>query len=155
MQIKLGSKGVAGNFDFEALRCLGIASMGGAGVGECLAAIQRIRRGDVESWISVFGELAERLVREAECSLDDHDDISASKQLKRASTYFRVGSFYCLQQDPRHHSYIRQSRETFHRALACRATRTEIITIQFDGATLPGYFVSSGNEPDLDGTRRI
>ena len=50
MQIKLGSKGAAGNFDFEAMRCLGVASMGGAGVGECLAAIAQIRRGDIESF---------------------------------------------------------------------------------------------------------
>ncbi len=57
MQIKLGSKGAAGNFDFEAMRCLGVASTGGAGVGECLAAVQRIRH--VTKLDEEFGALAD------------------------------------------------------------------------------------------------
>ena len=147
MQIKLGSKGAAGNFDFEAMRCLGVASMGGAGVGECLAAVQRIRRNDVESWTREFGALADRLVREAESSLKDGDPVSAAEQLQRASTYYRVGAFYLSSEDPRQHRYRQLSREVFHRALACVPTRTEIIKIAFEGATLPGYFVSAGSEP--------
>jgi pimeloyl-ACP methyl ester carboxylesterase len=147
MEIKLGSKGTAGNFDFEALRCLGIASMGGAGVGECLSAIAEIRRGDAQSWIRVFGALAERIVREAEHSLEDHDPVSAAEQFIRASTYYHVASFYASLKDERYHRYIKCSREVFHRALLCRPARTEIVTIPFEGAQLPGYFVSARDEP--------
>lgn len=147
MQIKLGSKGTAGNFDFEAMRCLGIASMGGAGVGECLAAITQIRRGDIESWTRAFGALAERLVREAEGSLSDHDQLSAAERLTRASTYYRVGAFYAPRNDPRQRRFLQLSRETFQRALGCVPTRTEVITIPFEGASLPGYFVSATGAP--------
>ena len=148
MKIKLGSKGTAGNSDFEALRCLGIASMGGAGVGECLAAVQRIRRGDAESWTREFGALAERLVREAERSLGGGDPVSAAEELTRASTYYRTAAFYVTAADPRQHRYRQLSQETFQRALGCIPTRTEIVKIPFEGATLPGYFVSAGTGPN-------
>src|SRR3954447_5879359 len=99
MQIALGSKGTGGNFDFEAMRCLGIASMGGAGVGECLAAIGRIRRDDVDSWASQFGTLGDRLVREGERSLRARDRISAGELLTRASTYYRVAALFLPHHD--------------------------------------------------------
>lgn len=147
MQIKLGSKGVAGNFDFEAMRCLGLASMGGAGVGECLAAVRRIRRNNVESWTREFGALAARLVGEAESSLKSGDPVSAGEAFRRASTYYRTGAFYLSSDDPRQHRYRQLSREVFHRALACVPSGAEVIQIAFEGALLPGYFVSAGDEP--------
>lgn len=58
-----------------------------------------------------------------------------------------MGAFYLSSEDPRQHRYRQLSREVFHRALACVPTRTEIIKIAFEGATLPGYFVSAGSEP--------
>ena len=145
MQIQLGSKGVGGNFDFEALRCLGIASMGGAGVGECLAAIGRIRRDDADSWTNEFGALGDRLVREAERSLGSRDPTSAAEQLTRASTYYRAAAFYVSHGDPRQHRYRSDSRETFHRALReAGRQNVDVLRIPFEGATLPGYFFSAG-----------
>jgi hypothetical protein len=145
MQIALGSKGTGGNFDFEAMRCLGIASMGGAGVGECLAAINRIRRDDVDSWASEFGTLGDRLVREAERSLGARDRISAAEQLTRASTYYRVATFFLPHRDERQHRYRSASREVFHRAIHDGGRRNvDVLRIPFEGATLPGYFVSAG-----------
>jgi pimeloyl-ACP methyl ester carboxylesterase len=147
MLIRQGTKGAAGGFDFEAMRCLGVASTGGAGVGECLAAVQRIKRDDVESWTAEFGALAERLEREATRSLRSGDSPSAAEQLRRASTYYRAGAFYLSAADARQHQYRTQSRETFHRSLQCGPTRTEVIAIRFEQATLPGYFVSGGGGP--------
>ena len=145
MQIQLGSKGTGGNFDFEALRCLGIASMGGAGVGECLAAIGRIRRDDTESWINEFSALGDRLVREAERSLRNQDATSAAEQFTRASTYYRSAAMYVPHGDPRQHQQRSASRETFHRALReSNRQNVEVLRIPFEGATLPGYFVSAG-----------
>jgi pimeloyl-ACP methyl ester carboxylesterase len=146
MMIGRSSKGIAGSFDFEALRCLGVASMGGAGVGECLAAIERIGRDDVESWTAEFGALAERLEHEAVRSSKSGDPVSAAEQWRRASTYYRVGAFYVSADDDRRRRYRRLSRETFHRSLQCVPTQTEVITIPFETAILPGYFVSGGNE---------
>ncbi|PZU66739.1 alpha/beta hydrolase [Sphingobium sp.] len=145
MIIRSGAKGSAGSFDFEAMRCLGVASTGGAGVGECLAAIERIRRNDIESWTTEFGALAERLEREAVHSLAIGDTVSAAAQFRRASTYYRVAAFYLSAADARQHRYRRQSRETFQRSFQCLPTRTEIISIPFEGATLPGYFVRGGD----------
>jgi len=145
MQIALGSKGTGGNFDFEAMRCLGIASMGGAGVGECLAAIQRIRRDDVDSWTHELGSLGDKLVAEAERSLRVCDPTSAAEQLTRASTYFRTAAFFLPHGDARQHTFRSASREAFHRAIREGARRdVEILRIPFEGATLPGYFVSAG-----------
>lgn len=147
MQIRLGSKGTSGGFDFEALRCLGVASMGGAGVGECLAAVGRVRRNDTESWTREFATLAERLATAATTSLATRDAASAGEQFMRASTYYRVATFYLPPADPRLRIYRRQSRDSFRRALALRAPHAEAIAIPFEGSTLPGYFVSAGNEP--------
>ena len=145
MQIALGSKGTGGNFDFEAMRCLGVASMGGAGVGECLAAIDRIRRNDVDSWANEFGALGDRLMREAEQSLRARDSVSAAEQLTRASTYYRIAPFFLPHGDERHHRYRSASREAFQRAIHDGGRRNvEILRIPFEGATLPGYFVSAG-----------
>ena len=145
MQIALGSKGTGGNFDFEAMRCLGIASMGGAGVGECLAAIGRIRRGDVDSWANEFGALGDRLACEAERSLRARDSVSAAEQLTRASTYYRVATFFLPHQDERQHRYRSASREVFQRAIHDGGRRNvDVLRIPFEGATLPGYFVSAG-----------
>jgi hypothetical protein len=91
--------------------------------------------------------LAERLVREAELSLGGHDPVSAAEQFIRASTYYRVGAFYAPSKDQRRHSYLRLSRQTFHRALVCNPARIEVLSIPFEGATLPGYFVSARNGP--------
>jgi len=119
--------------------------MGGAGVGECLSAIERITRNDADSWADEFGALATRLVQGAEASLQSRDPVSAAERLKRASTYYRVGAFYLSCEDPRQHEYRRLSRESFQRALQCHPTRTEVLRIPFEGATLPGYFVSAGD----------
>jgi alpha-beta hydrolase superfamily lysophospholipase len=148
MRISQHGKGTAGSFDFEAMRCLGVASAGGAGVGECLAAVGRIRRNDVESWTAEFGALAELLEREAARSSRAGDDVSAAEQYRRASTYYRVGAFFAPGKDPRRHRYRRSSRQTFHRALQASPDRTEIVTIPFAGATLPGYFVSAADAPN-------
>jgi alpha-beta hydrolase superfamily lysophospholipase len=148
MQIALGSKGTGGNFDFEAMRCLGIASMGGAGVGESLAAIGRIRRGDVNSWANEFGALGDRLTGEAEGSLRARDSVSAVEQLTRASTYYRIATLFLPHQDERQHRYRSASREVFQRAIHGGGKRNvDVLRIPFDGATLPGYFVSAGEGP--------
>ncbi len=147
MIIGLGTKGAAGSFDFEAMRCLGVAAMGGAGVGECLAAIQRIKRDNVESWTAEFGALAARLEQEAEGALRNGDPVSAAEQFRRASTYYRVGAFYLSAADARQRRYRALSREAFQRSLRCVPTRTEIIAIPFGEAVLPGYFVRGGEGP--------
>ncbi len=145
MQIALGSKGVGGNFDFEAMRCLGIASMGGAGVGECLAAINRIRRGDGDSWANEFGGLGDRLVREAERSLRVRDSVSAAELFTRASTYYRIATLFLPHKDERLRRYRAASRDVFQRAIRDGGRRNiEVLRIPFEGATLPGYFVSAG-----------
>jgi pimeloyl-ACP methyl ester carboxylesterase len=144
MIIRSGAKGSAGSFDFEAMRCLGVASTGGAGVGECLAALERIRRNDIESWTTEFGTLAGRLEHEGVHSLETGDPVSAAGQFRRASTYYRVAAFYLSAEDARQHRYRQQSRETFQRSLGCVPTRTEIIAIPFEGVTMPGYFVRGG-----------
>ena len=119
--------------------------MGGAGVGECLAAIGRIRRDDLDSWTHEFGALGDRLVREAERSLRSQDATSAAEQLTRASTYYRAAAFYLSHGDPRQHQQRSASREAFHRALReGKRQNVEVLRIPFEGASLPGYFVSAG-----------
>jgi hypothetical protein len=148
MRINQRTKGTAGSFDFEAMRCLGAASTGGAGVGECLAAVERIKRDDIESWTAEFGALAERVEREAVQSSRAADAVSAAEQYRRASTYYRVGAFFAPRDDGRRQRFRQASRDTFHRALRSSPNRTEIVAIPFAGATLPGYFVNAGDTPN-------
>lgn len=147
MRIRSVSMGSAGGFDFEAMRVLGLASMGSAGVGECLAAVGRIRRDDIASWTTEFAALGARLVAEGESWLTRGDAVSAAQCLRRASTYYRAAAFYITGTDPRRDRFRALGRELYQRALAVHPAGVEVLRIPYADTWLPGYFVSAGDEP--------
>ncbi|ELY39020.1 hypothetical protein C496_16552 [Natronorubrum tibetense GA33] len=67
----------------------------GAEVGECLSAARRINERDIESWISEWATLAERLEQDAEDALDKGHEISARELFLRAQNYYGAAEYGC------------------------------------------------------------
>jgi pimeloyl-ACP methyl ester carboxylesterase len=133
-----------GTFQFNFARALMVASTGGADVGECLKAAAIIKDNDEEGWVREWANLAEKAAQEAERSMRSGQAIDARLAYLRASNYYRAAMIYLPPSDVRLDRYIELSRETFHRAAELFSPRVEAIEIPFEGARLPGYFLSAG-----------
>ncbi len=129
-------------FDGQLLRALSHVYYGGADVGECLAVAARITDGDAESWYREWSAIGERLYVVGERSRAAGNRVSAREAFLRSSNYFRTAGIVLLGTpvDPRLIlSYDRQ-RDAFRQATALFDTPVEMVSIPFEGHTLPGYF---------------
>jgi pimeloyl-ACP methyl ester carboxylesterase len=133
-----------GTFQFNFARALMVASTGGADVGECLKAAAIIKDNDEESWVREWANLAEKAAQEAGRYVGSGQTINARLAYLRSSNYYSAAMFYLPSSDARLDRYIELSRETFHRAAELFSPRIEVIEISFEGARLPGYFLSAG-----------
>jgi len=128
-------------FDYQLLRAIGVAEYGGSTVGECLAAASMIIDGDTRSWAHVFSALAGRVEERAEACLAAGHAVSARDHFLRASTYHRCAEYYA-EADPASMSESgRRSRACFARAAGLFAPPVEVLSVAFDGGSLPGYLV--------------
>lgn len=119
---------------------------GGAEVGECLATAARIGRANFERWHIEWERTADHAESLASHSLGDGHGISAREGFLRASNYFRTAEFFLAPDDPRRPVTFGKSRAAFLRAVALMDTPVEIVSIPYEGTTLPGYFFA------VDGT---
>jgi len=74
--------------DFEIQAVMGTCYYGAADVGEVLAAVEKIKDGDAESWYQVWLETAERVLGFAQECAKEGDDVSAREAYLRAAMYF-------------------------------------------------------------------
>ena len=134
--------------DFQLIRQLGSTVYGGASIGECLSAAQRIKDGDPESWVNEFVGLAQAIQTDAlECETKRHT-ISMRDQYLRACNAWRAAEYYTNFLDPRHRNYGMKSRECFQKAMKGYDYDWEMLNIAFDGTMLPGYFFhGAGSSP--------
>src|SRR4030095_11538193 len=72
------------------------AHYGGADVGECLAALARVRGSDLSSWYDAWNTTATRVLRLAEREGAAGRGGSARLAFFRASTYFRTAGVMLL-----------------------------------------------------------
>ena len=128
-------------FDFELLRTMGHAPYGGADLGECLAAADRVGEGDVEAWHRAWRDLGERVRAEAAASLAGGHRVSARGGFLRAANYFRAAEFFLHADpaDPRILATWRASRDAFARALPLLPCAAEAVEIPYEGTTLEGH----------------
>jgi Alpha/beta hydrolase family len=128
-------------FDAQWLRTASHASSGGADVGECFAAAERIREVDAESWYDAWWALAESLLEQADQSLAKRRHASALSAYLRASNYFRAAYVFLIGApvDPRVIECYRRQRSAFQSAAALMAPPAEAIAIPYEGRTLHGY----------------
>ena len=145
MKLDFGKMDIASP-QFNFVRALMVAPTGGADVGECLKAAALIRDSDDESWISEWTKLAEHARVTGEKALQAGQPVAARRALMRASNYYRSAMFSMPSTDERLEKYITLSRETFRKAAGLFSPPIEAVDIPFDGARLPGYFLTAGTE---------
>jgi len=133
-----------GGFNYEFLRTISYQASAGAELGECVAAATSIHEGDFESWIAAWSRLADRVATLAETALQEGDTISARNAFLRASNYYRAAEFYASHEDARQEAAWAHSRNCFQHAASLTSRPIEVLSIPFEQARLPGYFVSGG-----------
>jgi len=136
--------------DWTFQRTLQYAYVGAATNAECLYAASRIDVRDGESWIREWAELAERVEKQAQESLDGGHKISARTGFLRASNYYRTAEYGTPPNHPRFHPLWKKSVECFSEAAKLFDPPIEKVVINFEGKQLPGYLW----RPDASNTLR-
>jgi predicted alpha/beta-fold hydrolase len=126
--------------DWAFQRTLQYAYVGAATNGECLYAARRIDYRDGESWIREWTELAERVEKQAQESLDHGHAISARSGFLRAANYYRTADYGTPPDHPQFHTLWKKSGVCFMKAGALFDSPIERVEIEFEGKKLPGYF---------------
>jgi pimeloyl-ACP methyl ester carboxylesterase len=129
---------------FNFVRTLMVAGTGGAEINECLLVAEKIKRGDDESWIREWANIAENVNRVADRALQERQNVTARQAYLRASNYYRAAMFSLPHTDGRLDRYLTSSRECFHNAAKLFSPQIEFVDISFGTARLPGYFLSAG-----------
>lgn len=134
--------------DAQLLRAVGSAPYGGADVGECVATGLRVRGTDLSSWYDEWTLTAESTLALGEEQLATGRTATARSAFFRASTYFRTSGVMLMAtpiDDRLVHSNTRQT-ASFRQGAALLASPPEIVSIPYDGTTLPGYFFRAGGD---------
>ncbi|WP_196814417.1 S9 family peptidase [Nocardia sp. BMG111209] len=113
-------------FDFETVRVMWYAPVGGADLGEVLSATRRIRGGDTDSWFREWNRLGTMLLDRADGL---RDELSKGNALLRAANYLRTAEFFLDPADTRRPGTADRARAGFDAglsALGVELVRAEI-----------------------------
>jgi alpha-beta hydrolase superfamily lysophospholipase len=127
--------------NFAVLISLGFAYANITDAGETLATIERIPEGDMEAWVTEWTKTADRLVKQADESLNGGHTVSARTKLLRASTYYDHASAQSPgTKDPTRYTKLwEQHRKCWDRAVEIFESPVEKVQIPYEGTTLEGY----------------
>ena len=151
-------KSLAGNihfksvlFDFQLLRALHHSRYGGPDIGECLAICLKIEEGNPEDWLARWTSAGERWQVRAEEFLAHKNLASARRAFLRAFECHRSAAYFLLGNpgDPVLLAVVEKMQRCFRRAGELMDGRMRILSIPYEGTTLPGYFIQPENRPDL------
>ena len=126
--------------DFALALILGATIHDGCEIGEAFYAASQITEGDAASWQQAWIDMAGRVEARAEESLARGHEVSARKQLQRASYYYRSALVSMMPDDDRFKPTALKSRSLLTRAGRLFDPPLEYIEIPFEGTVLPGYF---------------
>jgi pimeloyl-ACP methyl ester carboxylesterase len=129
------------NMNFFFMDVLGSAVYGGAAPGECYAAIERVKDGDIDSWTAAFRDLAILVEAEAQQALAAGHRASAREHFLRAAHYYFTADHYTFEGRPYYHVLWQKSVECFRQAAALAEPPIEPVAIPYEGRALPGYFL--------------
>jgi len=117
----------------------------GGDTAEVLETMHRIKEGDMESWYEEWNRTAERVFKVAEEAEKKGHDVSAGEAYMRASHYYMASEFYTHDDltKPRAVEQARKSVACFKKAIKLLRVPVEIVSIPYEGTTLPGYLYSS------------
>ena len=100
----------------------------------------QIKDGDAASWQAAWIHTANRLFSRAETNLAAGHQISACRELQRASYYYRASTMSMMPDDARVKEMAHRSRSCLLRAGELMDVSLEYIEIPFEGTVLPGFF---------------
>ncbi len=144
MKVDFANKTVGG-FNFEFVRGLSLQAVGAAEYGECMDTMSRVKNDNFDSWITQWAATADGVCDFAQREDRISNRVSARDAFLRAANYYRMAVFYSAHTDARHTQLWQRSKDCFHRMIALMDAPIECVDIDFDGARLPGYFVSGGD----------
>jgi hypothetical protein len=99
-------------FNFNTLRVIGYAVTGGAETGEILESVRHIPVGDVQAWYASWTETGQRVLAEADKTLDP-----VSRAYMRAHNYFETGEFLLPPDDPKRPDSWKRILDSFAKGL--------------------------------------
>jgi pimeloyl-ACP methyl ester carboxylesterase len=137
-------------YNFEALRAAGGAPYSGADIGEVVATMRIVRRGNDASWLRAWSATADRVARIGEEALSSGRRVSAREAFLRASNYYRNAEFFqraAPATDPEVLRLSRRSRQTFASALELFDIPATVVAIPYGQTTLPGYLFLVDDSP--------
>jgi pimeloyl-ACP methyl ester carboxylesterase len=134
--------------EFTSTLALGLASHGGAELGEVQATCARIVDGDDQSWFEAWRATADRLVEAGDSSAAGGHRVSARESYLRASLYYALAyhPLFGAPPDPRLLDAFGSQRAAFDKAAALLEPAGEALEIAFEGARLPGYLFRADGE---------
>ena len=128
---------------------LGSEANYGAATGEMFYAASQIEDGNLKSWRTVFGELAQRVEARAHASLNRGHKVSAREGFLRASNYYRATAVQAEQFVVDDYiARISKSRSVFEKACPLFDPPIEPIAIPYEGKSLPGYFWKTADDSE-------
>ena len=127
--------------EFTSTLALGLASHGGAELGEVQATCARIANGNDESWFAAWRATADRLVEAGDDSATGGHRVSARESYLRASLYYALAyhPLFGAPPDARMLDAFGSQRAGFDKAAALLEPAGEALEIEFEGARLPAY----------------
>src|ERR1700729_2038432 len=134
--------------DAQVLRTAGSAPYGGADLGECVAAARRVRGTDLGSWHDSWAARAAAARVLAETELTAGRTETARLAFFRAASYDRTAGVMLLggPADGRLAAAYSRQTESFRQGAALRARPPELVSIPYEGTTLPGYLFRCSDE---------
>lgn len=136
-----------GYFDYNFARFLGLASYGGAEIGECFVVASQIKDGDHESWIRAWTNMARRVEGYAEEAFAGNHLVSAREAWFRATTYYQAAFFFTLDKDPRKEELYYKHDGCFQKAGKLLDHPFEVLSIPYEGKSLYGYLLRCDDKP--------
>ena len=129
------------DMDAQLARTLIGTYVGGADLGEAIAAAQRIAAGDYDAWHDEWDRTASAAQQTAEQAARRGLPVLAGGAYLRASEYSRQSYFFLRHDlsDERVSSAYRQQRDHFRLAMSFLPWSVEPISIAFDPVPLNGY----------------
>lgn len=130
------------DFDYVIRCAIGGSAEGAGDIGEILAAVAGVRKGDHEGWYSAWWQLAERTLGAAvNAAAGDHRQSAAEAYL-RASAYYAVAvnAASALAETDRLGPAFAKQQDAWQGFVAHTWFQVDDVAIPLDSGTLPGWF---------------
>jgi pimeloyl-ACP methyl ester carboxylesterase len=133
-------------FHYQTARTMGHSIYQGAGSGEVLSIINKIKNEDEESWYIHWQEIASRMENLAESS---DDNISKGNAYLRASNYFRTGEFFLHPKDDRRLSIYLKSVDTFQKGIKFLGLEHKTYYLPYETGQMRNYYFPGHKDKPL------